>query len=210
MTTQWTEFLNPDVIRRRFAHAGLFLATYEILQSAIQEPLHEFFSTSWSADKGWSTSPKYRTNVLKLDPKGKNDAHRASIAWLLRHDIIDTKDAASIRKLTEERNRIAHEMRKFAIGSNVLPFESYFPELVRLVTKIDKWWTINVTIPTNPDFDDRDIDESEVQPGSTILLQILEQVALANDVEAWKLYNEFVSGMETQHPRSGSRSGSSE
>ena len=88
-------------------------------------------------------------------------------------------------------------MRKFATGSNVLPFESYFPELVRLVTKIDKWWTINVTIPTNPDFDDRDIDESEVQPGSTILLQILEQVALANDVEAWKLYNEFVSGMET-------------
>ena len=43
-----------------------------------------------------------------------------------------------------------------------------------------------------------------------LLLQILEQVALANDVDAWKLYNEFVSGMETQHPRSGSRSGSSE
>lgn len=210
MTDQWTNFLNPDVIRRRFSHAGLFLVAYEMLQNAIQTPLHDLFSTSWTAAKGWSTSPEYRTAVLKLDPKGKNDVHRASIAWLLQNDILDTQDTASIRELTEERNRIAHEMRNFATGTNFLPFDRHFPELVRLITKIDGWWAINVSISTDPHFSDSDLDEGEIQPGSTIFLQILEQVALANDSEAWKLYNEFVLGMATQQPRSDNSSGTAE
>lgn len=47
-------------------------------------------------------------------------------------------------------------------------------------------------IATDPDYSGEDIDESEVTPGSQLLLQISCKVALGNDDEAWELYRQFI------------------
>ena len=193
MTNEWDDFLNPDVVRARFVQTGLFLVAHEMLLSAIKDQLHDFFVDSWTASDGWKTSPKYREKVLSLDPKGKSDPLRASVEWLRQMEAIDEYDETVIREMTEERNRLAHELRNVLGGSYQHNFEHLFPKLVKLVSKIDRWWVINVEMATNPDLIDVEIDEDGVMPGSVMLLQVLSQVALGQDDEAWAFYREFVS-----------------
>ncbi len=196
MTDTWADFLNPEVIRTRFVRAGLFLVAHEMLLSAIKDRVHDFYSDTWTATEGWKPSPSYREEVLPLDPKGKNDPLRASIAWLRQMEAIDENDEAEFRELTEERNRLAHELHNVVGGTQLHDFENLFPRLVALVAKIERWWVINVEIATDPDLFDADIDEDGVTPGSLMLLQVLSQVALGNDEEAWALYREFAAPKE--------------
>ena len=187
-----SDFLNPEVVRKRFVRVGLFLVAHEMLLSAIKDRLHDFFSDSWTAQDGWKPSPDYRRKVLVLDPKGKNDIFRASVAWLRSMNAIDETDVSSIRELTEERNRLAHEIRNVIGGSYNHDFSNLYPKLVTLVAKIDRWWVVNVEIATDPDLMDRDIDEDSVMPGSLAALQLLETVALGNEAEAWALYKHLL------------------
>jgi hypothetical protein len=191
MANDWADFLNPDVVRTRLLRTGLFLVAHEMLLSAIKDRTHDFYSNTWTAADGWKPSPKYREKVLSLDPKSKNDPFRASIVWLRQIEAIDEQDEATIRELTEERNRLAHELRNVLGGTIEHDFESLFPKLVHLVTKIDRWWIVNVEIATDPDLAGKEFDEDDVTPGSLMLLQVLNQVALGNDEDAWELYHAF-------------------
>lgn len=196
MEKKWADFLNPDIVRARFIKTGLFLVAHEMLLSAIRDRLHDFFADTWTAEHGWVTSSAYREKVLTLDPKGKKDPTRASIAWLRQMEVIGECDEVAIRELTEERNRLAHELRNVVGGSHQHDFDNLFPNLVALVTKIDKWWIINLEIATDPDQMGLEINEDGVTPGSLMLLQVLAQVALGKDDEAWKIYHEFVAQRE--------------
>lgn len=193
MANDWLEFLNPDVVRTRLLRTGLFLVAHEMLVSAIRDRTHDFYSNTWTATGGWKPSPEYRERVLSLDPKGKNDPFRSSVEWLRQIEAIDEDDETLIRELTEERNRLAHELRNVLGGTSEHDFESLFPKLVHLVTKIDRWWIVNLEIATDPDLAGKEFDEDDVTPGSMMLLQVLQQVALGNDEEAWALYHAFVS-----------------
>lgn len=169
----------------------MFLVAHEMLMDAIIGRLHEFYSDSWSVEQGWTTGRKYEAEVKTLDPKAKGDPFRGSIVWLRKMDVIDAQDEATIRSLTNERNRFAHEMRHAVGGSVGVDFEKLFPQLVGLVAKIDTWWVVNFDAAVNPDFSEFDIDEEEVVPGSIILLRVLEAVALGKEDEAWALYEAF-------------------
>ena len=69
-----------------------------------------------------------------------------------------------------------------------------------LVQKIEKWWIINVEIPTNPDFDGKDIDEDGIISGPSWVMQLLVQVALGAEDEAWEFHREFVSKTAKKDP----------
>lgn len=196
MASEWANFLNPDVVRARLLRTGLFLVAHEMLLSAIKDRIHDFFSNTWTAADGWKPSRKYREEVLSLDPKGKNDPFRASVVWLREIEAIDEKDESTIRELTEERNLLAHELRNVLGGTLKHDFEGLFPKLVSLVTKIDRWWIVNVEIATDPELAGKEFDEDGITPGSLMLLQVLNQVALGKDEEAWALYREFISTHE--------------
>lgn len=193
MADPWENLLNPDVLRQRFVRSGLFLLAHEMLENAIVNRLHDFYSDSWTAENGWEESEQYKEKVLSLVPKGKSVRWRSSIAWLQKMGAIDDNDAQRIHKLTDERNRLAHELRDVIGGSRSHDFDQLFPELAELVLKIDRWWVINVEIATDPDLMDKEIDEAEVQPGSAILLRMLTQIALGEDDEAWAYYKDFVA-----------------
>lgn len=195
--SKWAEFLNPDVVRARFVRSGLFLVAHEMLVSAIKDHLHDFFADTWTTKDGWKTSTKYREEVLSLDPKKKNDPYRASVTWLRQNGAIDDYDEQTVRLLTDERNRLAHELRNVIGGSNQHDFESLFPKLVALVVKIDKWWVVNVDTATDPDMMSKELDEDGVIPGSQIMLQVLIEVALGQEEKAWALYREFMAHHDT-------------
>lgn len=186
---QWEEFLNPNILRPRLLSMGLFMIAHEMLVDAIKGRLLDFFGENWTADGGWKPSAAYREKVLSLDPKGKNDALRGSIAWLRNIEAIDASDENTIKECTEARNKIAHELRDVMAGKGGPTFHELFPKLVDLVVKIDRWWIINVDIDTDPELAAKEIDFDDVTPGSLLVLQVMSQVALGDDEEAWEIYN---------------------
>ncbi|MFT4176458.1 MAG: hypothetical protein QM627_07350 [Luteolibacter sp.] len=193
MEDEWASILNPDVIRTRFLRAGLFLDAHEMLVAVIKDRLHDFFSDTWTPGSGWNTSAAYRENVLLLDPKGKNDPFRSSVAWLIGMKAIDGDDERAIREFTEKRNTIAHELRGLVGGSHQLDFDDVFQKILEMVAKIEKWWIVNIEIATDPEFYDKEIKADSVVPGSLLLLQILKDVALGEDDETWAIYREFLA-----------------
>ncbi|QDL91525.1 hypothetical protein FDP22_06850 [Paroceanicella profunda] len=151
-----------------------------------------FFSEKWSASGGSQFNEEYRREVLALDPKGKEDILRGSIQWLERMGVIDAGDVMKFYEITEARNSFAHENRKIISGEFLPNFGTLFPVLVALVTKIDRWWIFNVYVSNIYDSDNVDIELEEVTPGSTVFLNILEQIALGEDESAWALYRAFI------------------
>lgn len=183
----WAEFLNPDVVRSKFITAGLFLVAHEMLLDSIKRHPLFFFSDRWTAD-GPEESEKYRQEVLALDPKGKNDPVRGSVAWLRRMEALDEDDERAIKRVTEERNRLAHELTVMIGGSAPPTFVEHFSTLVQLVSKIEKWWIINVEMATDPDLAGEEVDADQVVPGVVLSLDMLSQVALGDGESAWELH----------------------
>lgn len=188
---QWEAFLNPNIIRPKLISAGLFLVGHEMLLDSIKRHPLSFFANTWTA-KGPQQSAKYEEEVLARDPKGKNDAKRGSIAWLRMMDVLSADDEADIKKVDDARNELAHEMTAMVSGSKPPNFAEHFETLMALVQTIEKWWIINVELPTNPDFDGQEIDEDGIVSGPSWIMQMLGQVALGEGEEAWSLYREFV------------------
>jgi len=187
----WSDFLNPDVMRRRFVTAGLFIAAHEKLLQAIKQPISEFFSTSWTATDGWLEGSSYAKKVRALDPKGKSDPLRGSIAWLRQGGVIDETDEAVIKETSDARNVFAHELSSVLGGSKSPDFDALFPKLVALIIKIERWWLVNVETEVDPDLAVQITDPDEVMPMSWMFLHIMELVALGEDDKAWELYRGF-------------------
>ncbi|GAI47696.1 unnamed protein product, partial [marine sediment metagenome] len=58
--------------------------------------------------------------------------------------------------------------------------------------KIEKWWILNVEIPTNPDLDGMEIDKEGIVPGQIMTLRLLLDIALGTEKESKFYYNEFI------------------
>ena len=187
------DFLNPDVVRTKFVAIGLYMVGHEMLLDALRDRPRDFFATDWTPDGVSLPSSDYETEVLALDPKGKANALRGAVAWLLDLEAIDDADVSSLREFTDARNTIAHELHKVVGGHATLELAGLFPRLVALLTKVERWWVINVELATNPDFDGVEIDEEGVVPGSVVVMQMLCRVALGAEEEAWT-FHRIMSG----------------
>ena len=64
--------------------------------------------------------------------------------------------------------------------------------IIELLCKIEKWWILNVEIPTNPDFDGKEIDEDGIVPGPIMTLRLLPDIALGSEEESNFYYKEFI------------------
>lgn len=191
MSDNWENFLNPNVIRLRFIRTGLFLFAHEMLMNSIKDRLHEFYADTWTENKGWKMSPAYQEAVLSLDPEGKKDITRSSIAWLRQNNVIDAIDELTIHKLTDQRNILAHELHTIIEGSYKFEFDRLFQQASDLIVKIDGWWIYHVELPIAPDFNHTSVGKEDISPGSSIILQILARISLDKEDEAWALYKEF-------------------
>ncbi|WRH62148.1 MAG: hypothetical protein RSE12_17520 [Fuscovulum sp.] len=192
--SQWKEFLNPQTLQRRMLSAAVFLVAHEMLIASVKTRLRDFFTIGFDG-KGPVYSPSYEEKVLQLDPKGKRDPWRASIAWLEAMSVIDHDDRAKIKEFTDARNIFAHELQAIVTGSKSPDFEALFPALVDMIIKIDRWWIVNFEIETDPDLTDKEVDHDKILTGSQIMLSIIHQAALGNISEAQDLYEEFVAGL---------------
>ncbi|NDV86277.1 hypothetical protein GTW51_06130 [Aurantimonas aggregata] len=196
----WSAFLSPDVVRLKLISAGLFLIGHEMLVDSIQRHLRSFYADEWTKE-GPIPGPEYETKVLALDPRGKKNPVRGSIAWLRQREAINSDDEAALRKVTDARNNIAHEMSSMVSAADMPDFLGEFQTMMSLLNKIERWWIVNVELPTDPDFCDKEIDEDGIVPGPAWIMHMLSQVALGEKDEAWELHRLFTEQWPSQNGR---------
>jgi hypothetical protein len=188
---RWEEFLNPDVLRPRLISAAIYIAGYEALKDAIVTRIREFFCHGFD-ESGDTIDPEYQSKVLS---RNKSTLY-ASLDWL-KNDMkaIDDADIGAFDRVKTCRNLLSHKLFSF-LGSEGLPpdFEQCFHEMVALLHKIDVWWIKNVEIPTNPDFDGKEIDYGGIRSGRVMGLQLLCDIALGDPHKSRFYYEQFRKG----------------
>lgn len=192
---QWEQFLNPDVMRPRLISAAIYIAGYESLKDAIVTRVKDFYWCGFDAS-GDRVSPDYQAKVLS---RNRSPVH-ASLDWLkCEMQAIDDTDIAAFDRVRACRNTLAHKLFT-VLGSEGLPpdFEACFHDMVALLHKIDTWWIINVEIPTNPDFDDKDVDldPKGIMSGRSMALQMLCDIALGDPKTSRFYYEGFKKATE--------------
>lgn len=180
---QWERFLDPDVVRPSLFLATMFITTFEILQDSIVDDLRSFYTSGFD-EHGPSVDAEYQSAVLS---KNKSPLY-ASLRWLREHDAVTEEDLATFEQLKRTRNLLAHELFGVVTGQVESSHEVQFDALVALLRKIGVWWIVRVEIPTNPDFDGKEIDEEGIVPGAVLTLQMLIQVASGDTelLEHWR------------------------
>ncbi len=175
----WERFLNPETLRTNLIVASLFITAFEMLKDCIIDRIKDFFTSGFNQN-GWVVDEKYNTEVLS---RNQSQLY-ASLDWLKDMDVIDKQDIKRFDKMRQCRNELAHEIANFiSRGSKIDPLP-LFSEISYLLFKIEKWWIINVEIPTNPEFDDKHIEEDGIVPGRIMTLRLLMDIALGTEEES--------------------------
>lgn len=192
----WAKFLNPASLKSSLIVASLFLAAYETLRNSIIEHIRNLFTHGFN-ENGWSIDPKYQADVLSRH----KSPLRASLLWFREMNVVDDSDIDLVDRIREHRNQVAHDLPKFIATIDADINVELIGAILQLVTKIDRWWVRAIEIPTNPVFDDQDVDcipDNEITSGNMLFLQLMIQVATGEDGDTEKLYKQFME-MAEQH-----------
>jgi hypothetical protein len=192
-TESWLKFLHPETLKMNLILSSCFLAGYECLKDAIVDRLRSFYVNGFDQN-GLKLSPEYNTEVLALDPK--KNALKASITWLLNNQIIDVADCEAIERINLHRNELAHDLPQFLATAEREIQIHLFEEIMRLATKIERWWIINFELAINPDHDGREVDEDKIISGGMLFLQLL--LGIATGVNSTDLYEKFKEAIEAK------------
>lgn len=180
----WEEFLSPELLRAKLISTSLFLTVFQMLKECVIERIKDFYTYGFD-ETGWLVDPQYEVDVLSRD---KSRVY-ASLKWLLDLGAIDQADLDQFERLKLCRNKLAHDLASVSLGT-ATEHLTLFPAMVDLLSKIERWWIVNVEIPANEDFDGVDIDESDIVPGRVMTVRILADLALGSDKEA-KAYLDY-------------------
>lgn len=173
--SKWEELLNPDITRERLISASLYIAAFEILKQSICDRLRDFYCCGFSV-AGDHVDQEYQSEVLSRN----SSRLYASLSWLQDNDVLDASDIESFGRVKETRNALAHNLQGLVFGELAPSHVQVFPELIKLLRKIETWWLLNIEIPTHPDYDGQEILDDQVIPGPVIMLQLMLDVASGN------------------------------
>ncbi len=177
LNKKWENFLNPETLRHNIIWASIFITGYELLKENIIENLSYFFMDGLN-EKGLILGSSYKENVLKKD-KNKNPLW-GSIEWYKESGAINTDDILKFKNIRKIRNKLVHQLLDFTSEGIDKELIDSMNDLIYLSDKIGKWWIINIEIPTDEQWDDKEIIEDEIVPGSTMTLKLLLDIALGD------------------------------
>lgn len=190
----WAKFLNPTALRDNLIAASIFVTSYEILKSSIIEQIKSFYTHGFDKT-GPIVSESYKAKVLALDAKGNH--FRASIVWLKANNVIDANDDQMITELTQHRNDVAHNLPKFLSDAGRDVELARLNDLVEIVTKIDRWWIINVELAIQNEIDPINVITDRIMSGNMLFLRIL--LTTASGAGSTEIYEEYLKQREASN-----------
>ena len=182
----WDGLLDPDVLRPNLIAASVYIAAFQMLKDGIVQRIKVFFTNGFD-ENGWRVEPEYQTEVLSRNPSPVY----ASLDWLKEIGALNDEDLAAFARVKNMRNDLSHTLATMVTQGMPGDFTERFAEMAALLDKVERWWIVNVEIPTDPDLNPDEIDVSAIIPGPVMGLRVLIDVALGSQEES-KQYLEAV------------------
>ena len=156
--------LSAGVLKDKLAKSGLVLLAYELLKKSLIERPKGFYSTN-----GTSPDREYVEQVLSGDP----NPLIATCMWFQKLGAITEEDLEAIRKLRDHRNYIAHQSVNVLLDGSVQIELTIVLDVLRLLSEVDQWWISEIEIPSDSNFDGKEVQPWEIRSASMDLLYYL-------------------------------------
>lgn len=184
---KWLKFLDPQNLKENLIFSSLYIASFEAFKDYVVENVKFFFNNGFSDGK-FTFSNEYRTDVQSLD----KSLLKASLIWLKNMNAIDNIDIDIYDDLRQYRNKLSHELMNLLFEGLSEELPAKIAHLIALRVKIEKWWILNIDIPTNPDYDSSpEIKEEDITTGSQMFNQIIFDMLSGDEKRASYYQNEF-------------------
>lgn len=186
------DFVNPQTLKSNIISISLYIAFFETLKDYIIKQPKDFYSVGFNNEN--EISPKYKTEVLSKD---KKNVMNASLMWFKEQEAIDGNDINVFHKLREMRNSLTHEMVQNLYNGIDEKFQALFSQLIDLKIKLEKWWVVNIELPTS-DIDIENIDEDEIITSSQILFRLILDTLSEDEKTANFYHSEFLKNYDSK------------
>lgn len=177
------DILDPKKVKPFLITASLYITAFEMLKDSINKRIEEFFLVNQKC-RNHNFRKEYEEDMqpyLAAHKDVRDKKTYAHLDWLIDVGAITKEDIVQYDRVRTFRNDIAHEMTNLLNAE----YEKIFREMnelfiimLKLITKIERFWMINVEIPCNPEFDGQEINHEEITPGTVLLMQMLVETAL--------------------------------
>jgi hypothetical protein len=185
---KWIKYLDPENLKGNLMFSSLFIATFEAFKDYLIEEVKFFFNTGL-ADGQYTFDPKYDSHVTSKD----KSLVKASLLWLLEMGAINEPDIFAYDELRQYRNKLSHELMTLLFEGLPDELPEKYSQLIQLRIKIEKWWLLNIEIPTNPDFDnDTKINESNIITSAQMFNRLILDMLSEDEKTATFYKNEFI------------------
>lgn len=189
---KWLKFLDPESLKENLMFSSLYIALFESFKDYAVDAVKFFFNTGFSDDE-YTFSEEYDNNVKTLD----KSPLKATLLWLKDLEAIDEKDIDIYDELRQYRNKLSHELINLLFEGLPKELPHKYAQLIALRIRIEKWWIINIDIPTNPDYDSSpEIEEEDITTGSQIFNQLIFDMLSGDEKRASFYQNEFKKRFE--------------
>lgn len=184
---KWLKFLDPENLKENLIFSSLYIATYESFNDYIIEEVKFFYNTGFINGE-YIFSDSYKSDVLSKD----RSRIKATLLWLKESEAIDDKDIEVFDELRKYRNKLAHELMNLLFEGLPEKLPDKFIELINLRVKIEKWWILNIEIPTNIDLVTHvKISDKDITTSSQIFNQIILDMLSGDEQKASYYQNEM-------------------
>lgn len=184
---KWLKFLDPENLKGNLMFSSLYIASFEAFKDYVVDEV-KFFFTDGFENGEFTFSKKYNTKVKTLD----KSLLKASLLWLKDLEAIDKKDIDTYDELRRYRNKLSHELLTLLFEGLPQELPEKFAQLIALRVKIEKWWFLNIEIPTNPDFElNTEVKEEGIVTFSQIFNQLIFDMLSGDEKRASYYQNEF-------------------
>lgn len=181
------KILNPDMLKTNLVRASVYLASYELLKSAVIDNPRGFINMGHTVPG--EDGPEYEEDVVALCPK---DRFHASCLWFRKMDAIDDADLSVIGQIRTHRNEIAHELPKYIGDSRHAVNMQLLDSIHFLIGKIERWWIREIEMEVNSNYDDVDrnaVPDHQIHSGRMIMMDWIHKVIHGQEDDLRRLLN---------------------
>lgn len=171
----WEKFLDIDGVKSNLVKSALYLVSYEMLKNSIVDKIKDFYCIGFMDGKD-IISEDYNKKVVHRLINGKQHIFLSSLYWLEEHGAISKEEMAEIGQIREFRDTVAHNIDEIIADSEYNLDETRQKRIFELIRKIEIWWVREVDIPTEPDFDEREIKDDEIITGKEIFHTYIQNI----------------------------------
>ncbi len=181
--------LNPNTLKSNLILSSLYITFFESLKDYIVDKVKEFYLTGFDSE-GFIYSSEYDEKITSK-VTNKNKLLKVSLNWFADCGAVEADRIKEFDELVDYRNFLAHKLSKFIFEGDSDKLDDKLGKLMKLKVDLDRWWILNIEIPTNPDFDNNNIEEENVISSSEMLYKIIMEVLSGDEESAWKYYEEY-------------------